>query len=205
PESQSVIFYAVSLNLLPLVTRGLNTEERRLIAPGSCYVWQERQSYTSSGGLLLANILSASGGSNSENTGEFLVYREKNPDAADLELISESSPTRGSPSPRPLLIKQTYSVFVETPSGQRKWHLIAYFDEESLPHLHTVDEFPRLASLPVPHGKYKSARSPTKGRPDHIFNPDQDADFPHKLAVSNYWDPTVVESRALTTSFSEEK
>lgn len=54
---------------------------------------------------------------------------------------------------------------------------VAYFNEESLPHLRTVDDLPHLASLPVPHGKYKSARS-TKGRPDHIFNPDQDSDFP---------------------------
>lgn len=32
-----------------------------------------------------------------------------------------------------------------------------------------------LAALRVPHGRYKSARS-VKGRPDHIFNPDDSAD-----------------------------
>jgi hypothetical protein len=64
---------------------------------------------------------------------------------------------------RDCLIKQTYSVFVETPRGRRKWHLIAYFTQNSLNYLRTVDDIPQLASLHVPPGKYKSARC-AKGR-----------------------------------------
>jgi len=51
---------------------------------------------------------------------------------------------------------------------------VAYFTEESIDRLKSVDDFPRLASLSVPPGKYKSARS-GKGRSDHIFNDDPDA------------------------------
>ncbi|KAG5645445.1 hypothetical protein DXG03_006269, partial [Asterophora parasitica] len=68
-----------------------------------------------------------------------------------------------------VLVKQTYTVYVDTPVGQRKWHLIAYFTEESIERLRPVDDFPHLANVVVPSGKYKSARS-AKGRPDHIFN-----------------------------------
>ncbi|KAF8629897.1 hypothetical protein AX15_003253 [Amanita polypyramis BW_CC] len=71
------------------------------------------------------------------------------------------------------LIKQTYTVFVDTSKGQRKWHLIAYFTEEFIERLKCIDDIPQLATLQVPHGKYKSARS-AKGRPDHIFNPESD-------------------------------
>jgi len=66
------------------------------------------------------------------------------------------------------LIKQTYSVFVETPRGRRKWHLIAYFTQESLEYLHTIDDVPGLSNIRVPPGKYKSARSAKNGRPSTI-------------------------------------
>ena len=52
--------------------------------------------------------------------------------------------------------------------------IVAYFTEESLDRLKSVDDFPRLVSLSVPHGKYKSARS-GKCRPDHILNNDFDS------------------------------
>jgi hypothetical protein len=76
------------------------------------------------------------------------------------------------------LIKQTYSVFVETASGRRKWHLsmcsasslpsaelscntvlVAYFTQDTVDFLRTVDDLPHLASVRVPPGMYKSARS----------------------------------------------
>lgn len=75
---------------------------------------------------------------------------------------TQSSSSRGYQ--REGLIKQTYSVFVETPRGRRKWHLIAYFTQESAEHLRSIDDIPQLAALSVPPGKYRSARS-AKGRP----------------------------------------
>ena len=42
PADARVIFYSVFLNILPMVTRRLDTEERSLISTGSVYVWEER-------------------------------------------------------------------------------------------------------------------------------------------------------------------
>lgn len=42
PSDARVIFHAVLLNILPMVTRRLDNEERGLISPGSVYVWEER-------------------------------------------------------------------------------------------------------------------------------------------------------------------
>jgi hypothetical protein len=53
---------------------------------------------------------------------------------------------------------------------------VAYFTEDSIKRLRSVDDIPNLKNLSVPHAKYKSARS-AKGRPDHIFNPESDSEF----------------------------
>lgn len=109
----------------------------------------------------------------------------------DQSLTLFSRPYPGYDPSRSFLIKQTYTVFVETPRGQRKWHLstsswnflqilfssnilVAYFTEDTVSRLRSIDDLPQLASLSVPHGKFKSARS-AKGRPDYIFNPESDS------------------------------
>ncbi|KAJ3882604.1 Gti1/Pac2 family-domain-containing protein [Lentinula edodes] len=190
PADARVIFHAVLLNLLPMVTRRLDAEERALISPGSVYVWEERGPHGDLTGVGIERWTDGIRWGPSRVREGFLFYHEKQDhhflysDEAGLlnkypcytNLTTIYRPSSSNSSSRTILIKQTYTVFVETSRGQRKWHLIAYFNEESLPHLRTVDDLPHLASLPVPHGKYKSARS-TKGRPDHIFNPDQDSDF----------------------------
>ena len=53
---------------------------------------------------------------------------------------------------------------------------VAYFTEDTVNRLRTVDDIPQLANLSVPHGQYKSARS-AKGRPDHIFNSEAESAF----------------------------
>lgn len=42
--------------------------------------------------------------------------------------------------------------------------IVAYFTQETIDNLYTVDDFPELASLQVPSGKFRSARC-VKGRP----------------------------------------
>jgi hypothetical protein len=42
PSDVRVVFHAVLLDILPMVTRRLDSEERGLIVPGSVYVWEER-------------------------------------------------------------------------------------------------------------------------------------------------------------------
>lgn len=55
---------------------------------------------------------------------------------------------------------------------------VAYFTEESIESLKCIDDLPQLASLHVPHGNYRSARS-AKGRPEHIFNPEESPTSAH--------------------------
>lgn len=46
-----VVFHAVYLNRLPIVSRRLDTEERRSITSGSVFVWEERGSNTEATGV----------------------------------------------------------------------------------------------------------------------------------------------------------
>jgi len=79
--------------------------------------------------------------------------------------FSASTPRKTAESQR--LIKQTYSVLVtlpkDRPSGTvRKWHLTAYFNQETLNELDTIDDL-RYLDVPVPDGWFRSARA-TKAR-----------------------------------------
>jgi hypothetical protein len=76
------------------------------------------------------------------------------------------------------MIKQTYSVYVQTSDGMKKWHLSsssfhllrgsiesahefpdAYWTQETLDRLLTVDDIPELRSLDVAPGTYLCART----------------------------------------------
>lgn len=54
PADARVIFHAVFLNILPIVTRRLDNEERASISPGSVYVWEERGSQAELSGVSLS-------------------------------------------------------------------------------------------------------------------------------------------------------
>ncbi len=51
PRDALVVFHGVALNILPLITRRLDIEERRAIAAGNVYVWEERGVNTETVGL----------------------------------------------------------------------------------------------------------------------------------------------------------
>ncbi|KAM5533203.1 hypothetical protein V8D89_013159 [Ganoderma adspersum] len=149
-----VIFHAVTLGLLPIVSRRLDIEERRYIHSGCVCVWEERSACgeaSSSAGIERWTDGRRWGPSRVRD--EFLYYQEKLPEfAEDEELSSLIFGDR--------LIKQTYSVYVDTPTGRRKWHLVAYFTGETLERLLTIDDIPDLAAIRhlVPSGKYTTAR-----------------------------------------------
>jgi hypothetical protein len=63
----------------------------------------------------------------------------------------------------PQCVPASYHISVDSLSSSHT-PLVAYFTQESLDYLRSIDDMPELASLPVPPGKYKSARS-AKGRP----------------------------------------
>ncbi|KIK69280.1 hypothetical protein GYMLUDRAFT_35348 [Collybiopsis luxurians FD-317 M1] len=208
PSDAHVIFHAVSLNLLPIVARRLDTEERRSISSGCVFVWEERGSNSESTGLGIERWTDSIRWGPSRVKDEFLYYHEKEPEAADLELVSELD---GPLSPhhysrglyRENLIKQTYSVFVETQRGRRKWHLIAYFTQESLDYLHTIDDIPGLANLQVPPGKYKSARSGKNGRSSFhaVYDPlplnsyanNHYTPYPPRHQPTTYFEPSAID------------
>ncbi|KAJ2930288.1 hypothetical protein H1R20_g6838, partial [Candolleomyces eurysporus] len=175
PSDARTVFHAVVLDILPMVTRRLDTEERSLIQPGAVYVWEERGPHAELTGVGIERWTDGIRWGPSRVREGFLFYHEKSQHSYSDHLYGEKSSKH---NPRTVLIKQTYTVFVDTPRGQRKWHLIAYFTEESLERLRSIDDIPQLANLRVPPGKYKSARS-AKGRPEHIFNPDAEAEEIH--------------------------
>lgn len=148
-----------------MITRRLDTEERRAIASGCVYVWEERGGpNTEPMGLGIERWTDSIRWGPSRVREEFLFYHERD-DPIEVDLTYDTD----TPSPlgygpahvlmRENLVKQTYSVFVETTSGRRKWHLIAYFTQDTVDYLPTVDDLPYLAGIRVPAGVYKSARS----------------------------------------------
>ncbi|RDX54921.1 hypothetical protein OH76DRAFT_849617 [Lentinus brumalis] len=181
-----VIFHGVSLGLLPIVSRRLDIEERRFIHSGCVCVWEERSACGESSSA--AGIERWTDGRRwgpSRVRDEFLYYQEKLPDfEADEELSCLIFGSR--------LIKQTYSVYVETPTGRRKWHLVAYFTGETLERLLTIDDIPELAAIRslIPPGKYTTARmARQRTRLDTVagpplFGPDSKPGGPSTLSLS---------------------
>ncbi|KAI0066020.1 hypothetical protein BV25DRAFT_1797199 [Artomyces pyxidatus] len=185
-----VVFFAVSKGILPIVSRRLDSEERRCIRSGSVYVWEERGPDAEATGLGIERWTDGIRWGPSRVKDEFLFYNEKELDV-ELDVIVHPSvlsvfrppclpvdqcrtipATRYSMHippgsfygrPRERLVKQTYSVFVDTGRGRRKWHLIAYFTQETIDSLYTIDDYPDLARLRVPPGRFRSARGPKKG------------------------------------------
>ncbi|KAJ7057826.1 hypothetical protein C8F01DRAFT_1086259 [Mycena amicta] len=182
------VFYGVARNAIPLITRRLDAEERLCITAGTVFVWEENANSEASGlGMDGRNGLGSQSGSrcklNLEFNFEFLFYHQKESDIGEetvnpvtpwaqmMRKRSNRFPGSFSLSPKKApdsrLIKQTFSVLVslpkDRPSGTiRKWHLTAYFNQETLNELDTIDDL-RLLDAPVPEGWFRSARA-TKAR-----------------------------------------
>jgi len=149
-----IIFHAVRHNMLPMVRRRLDADERRSIKSGDVFVWEERCNAEASG-LGIERWTDSIRWGPSRTKDDFLFYNERSQRDADVP----SDTLRH----RPPLIKQTYSVYLELKTGQRtKWHLIAYYTQNSLDQLQTIDDYPRLAIIQVPDGAYKCARNPKR-------------------------------------------
>ncbi|KAF9527327.1 Gti1/Pac2 family-domain-containing protein [Crepidotus variabilis] len=157
------ILHAVNTNKLRMVTRRLDTNERRAIRPGYVFVWEERGPSSDQTGMGIERWTDSIQWGPSRVRDEFLYYQQRRPAVNAVDASSDDS-EEVRPAPRfgPPLLKQTYSAKVLTATGIRKWHLIAYFNEETVNHLFTVDNhphYPSLARIKVPTGVYKSART----------------------------------------------
>ncbi|KAF7985095.1 hypothetical protein HWV62_8983 [Athelia sp. TMB] len=88
---------------------------------------------------------------------EFLFYYEKYTPPHDAS--QPNSQDRPAPRDWDPLVKQTYSVWVETPNGRRKWHLTAYFTQATVDQLGTINDLQGVGSLFVPEGLFQSTRT----------------------------------------------
>ncbi|KAI0948991.1 hypothetical protein AcW1_008712 [Taiwanofungus camphoratus] len=158
-----VIFHAVTFGLLHMVSRRLGPEERQFIQSGSVFIWEERPPLAEANGAGITRWTDGRRWGPSRVRDEFLFYQEKLPEfEADAETTSLILGSR--------LVKQTYSAFVNTPHGRRKWHLVAYFTRETLGALLTIDHIPGLAALrdDIREGQYLTARtSKARTRNEH--------------------------------------
>jgi len=156
------IIRAVELGVLPITQRRLDGEERKALRSGDVWVWEERGTGTDNTGLGIERWTDGRTYGPSRVRDDFLFYSER-----DLEPFQPHGPyiSRDKES----LVKQTYSVFIRERSGhQKKWHITAYFSQSGVDDLATVDHIPAVACLPVPEGRYTSARSSKhKGRDEN--------------------------------------
>ncbi|EPQ57077.1 hypothetical protein GLOTRDRAFT_14069, partial [Gloeophyllum trabeum ATCC 11539] len=149
----NVLFHAVALNILPMVVRRLDSDARMALCSGCVYVWEERCHGLPEGSEPgIERFTDGRSWGPSRARDDFLFYYEKCPSKT---LTAGSSKA----AKRQTMIKQTYSVYVNTPAGLRKWHLNAYYTQETVDQLITVDDIPSLRNLVVPDSYYICARA----------------------------------------------
>ncbi|KAF9653976.1 hypothetical protein BDM02DRAFT_3152900 [Thelephora ganbajun] len=155
----NILFHAVALNLLPLITRRLDEAERLQVRSGCVYVWEERNpSYFDFNGQEMKRFTEGRSWGPSKARDEFLFYYEKE-NGIKSQMVERMK--SGPRSTRTQLVKQTYSVNVHSPNSPnvRKWHLNAYYCADEVEELATVDDVPVLNNLQVPHDLYTCART----------------------------------------------
>ncbi|KAJ7451858.1 hypothetical protein B0H11DRAFT_2075489 [Mycena galericulata] len=152
-EDAHKVFYAVRKGILRMVTRRLDADERMALRTGCCYAWEERNPNTEITGLGIERFTEGRRWSPSRVRDEFLFYYEK---------FVPPDNQRGTSSSEPVgwdqLVKQTYSVWVDTGKGRRKWHLTTYFTQATVDQLGTVDDIEDVRKLQVPAGMFTSTR-----------------------------------------------
>ncbi|KAJ7145325.1 Gti1/Pac2 family-domain-containing protein [Mycena crocata] len=170
------VFHGVARNILPLITRRLDAEERLCISAGTVFVWEENANSEATG-LGMERWTDGMSWGPSRVRDSFLFYISKecndeepiNPTTPWAQMMRKrSSRLPGSYSPSASrkstesqrLIKQTYSVLVSLPKDRPS---AAYFNQETLNELDTIDDL-RYLDVPVPDGWFRSARATTARR-----------------------------------------
>ncbi|KAH9892756.1 hypothetical protein C8Q73DRAFT_791766 [Cubamyces lactineus] len=149
-----LILHAVATGLLPMVMHRLADEDRLALAPGCIYVWEERSSNPlEATGQEIQRFTEGRSWGPSRARDNFLIYYEK--DSPARTSILHRKNVRNAPQ----FIKQTYSVYVDYPKNSKKWHLNAYYTQESLESLATVDDLPVFKMVKVPPNRYVCARN----------------------------------------------
>ncbi|KAI0338660.1 hypothetical protein BDW22DRAFT_1432454 [Trametopsis cervina] len=177
-----IIFEAVRLNVLPLITRRLTTTERDQLVSGNVFVWQEAEH--KQGGL--ERWTDGRRWSQSRMRGDYLFYEEKmeiTPEERDAKAARRAKKTldpfsyqpapvrrQDRPSKPDGLTKQTYSIQVQTSTYEppKKWHIVAYFAGDDYTRLPVVDNYEYLRTIRIPDGIFFSKSNPT--RQTRIYN-----------------------------------
>ncbi|THH30141.1 hypothetical protein EUX98_g4034 [Antrodiella citrinella] len=136
-----IVFEAVRLKILPLITRRITAIEREQVVSGNVFVWEEAEH--KQGGL--ERWTDGRRWSQSRMRGDYLFYEEKietTPEEKEAKAARRArktldpfsyqpTPTRRQDRPSKLdgLTKQTYSTHVHVSNTEppRKWHIVAYF------------------------------------------------------------------------------
>ncbi|KAJ7656659.1 hypothetical protein B0H17DRAFT_1213712 [Mycena rosella] len=147
------IFYGVRKGLLHMVTRRLDADERAALRTGCVYAWEERSPNTEITGLGIERFTEGRRWSASRVRDEFLFYYEKFVGDPNQQSTGSTPPADWKQ-----LVKQTYSVWVDTGRGRKKWHLTAYFTQQTVDGLGTVDDREDVRKLVVPAGMFTSTR-----------------------------------------------
>ncbi|KIY45064.1 hypothetical protein FISHEDRAFT_16820, partial [Fistulina hepatica ATCC 64428] len=199
PREALQVFYGVARNRLPLLVRRLDVEERRAIASGNVYVWEERGVDTA--GVGMERWTDGFSWGPSRVRDDFLFYQQKESDDNDVGVVPTSGswnsvlrsyPTRSN-ALFERLVKQTYSVHVTLPSDRpgtaRKWHLTAYFSPTTLDNLHTIDTIAGIGDVAVPQGWFRSTRANKNGRDMSFPAPDPYTTQPSGYRIANEYPP----------------
>ncbi|KAF8678373.1 Gti1/Pac2 family [Rhizoctonia solani] len=174
-HSALVIFYAVSLNLLPKVEQRLNLDGRESLAAGDVYVWEERDLSSNVGGSMGRWTDGIKWGT-SRVRNDFLFYHERDFDPQEPQAVQDGR-----------LIKQTFSVHFHNPVDPvnriRKWHMVAYYNQSTVDSLLKVEDMPELAKLRVPEDMFQPARARRgQGRNTEPTSPTQFAHVHYRIS-----------------------
>lgn len=211
-----IVFEAVRLNVLPLITRRLTTVEREQLISGNVFVWEEAEH--KQGGL--ERWTDGRRWSQSRMRGDYLFYEEKveiTPEEKDAKAARRARKTLDpfSYQPAPIrrqdrpskpdgLTKQTYSIQVQTSSYEppKKWHIVAYFSGDDYTRLPVVDNYEYLRNIRIPDGVFFAKGNPS--RQNRVLNIGEErehdaecyADQPSWIAPSWSQSPSDIRSGA---------
>ncbi|KAH9924938.1 Gti1/Pac2 family-domain-containing protein, partial [Amylocystis lapponica] len=165
-----IVFEAVRLNILQLVTRRLTSSERDQLKSGNVFVWEEAEH--KQGGL--ERWTDGRRWSQSRMRGDYLFYEEKVETTPEEKAAKaarrarrtldpfayQPTPTRQDRPSKPNgLTKQTFSTHVHSHQAEpRKWHIVAYFSGDDYTHLPVVENYEFLRNLRVPEGIFAPAK-----------------------------------------------
>ncbi|PPQ74750.1 hypothetical protein CVT24_003857 [Panaeolus cyanescens] len=148
-EEALIVFHAVYLGILNMVSRRLDTEERRHIQPGCIYVWEERGQGPETTGVGIERWTDSISWGPSRVRDEFLYYQERRTPIHDHIEFSSDSDTATYAHCLLLRLRALSENF-------------GYLTQEEQPHLYTVWDHPQLSRIRVPAGMYRSARTPRR-------------------------------------------